>query len=59
MVLDFDHLVTNENMWSILGYNILVSDLHFLKVRRIKSQKPKENPEHATWKGKENVLEEA
>jgi hypothetical protein len=57
VVLDFDHLVTNKNMRNILGNNIPVSDLPFLKVRKSKSQKLKENPEPATLKGKEKVLE--
>jgi hypothetical protein len=57
VMLDFDHLVTNENIRNILGYDILVFDLPFLKVRKSKPQKPKENPEPATWKGKEKVLE--
>lgn len=35
--LDFDHLVTNENMQNILGYNIPVSDIPYLKVRKNKS----------------------
>jgi hypothetical protein len=34
--LDFDYLVTNENMWNILGYNIPISDLPYLKVRKSK-----------------------
>jgi hypothetical protein len=37
VVLDFDHLVTNENMRNILGYDIPISDLPFLKVRKGKS----------------------
>jgi hypothetical protein len=57
VVLDFDHLVTNENMRNILGYNIPISDLPFLKVRKGKSQKPKEDLVPATWKGKEKVPE--
>jgi hypothetical protein len=57
VVLDFDHLVTNENMRNILGYDIPISDLPFLKVRKGKSQKPKEDPVPATWKSKEKVPE--
>jgi hypothetical protein len=57
VVLDFDHLVTNENMRNILGYYIPISDLPFLKVRKGKSQKPKEDPMPATRKGKEKVPE--
>jgi hypothetical protein len=57
VVLDFDHLVTNKNMRNILGNNIPVSDLPLLKVRKSKTQKPKENPKLATLKGKEKVLE--
>jgi hypothetical protein len=57
VVLDFDHLVTNENMRNILGYDIPISDLPFLKVRKGKSQKPKEDPVLATRKGKEKVPE--
>lgn len=57
VVLDFDHLVTNENIRNIFGYNIPVFDLPFLKVRKNKSQKPRENLEPATRKGKEKVLE--
>jgi hypothetical protein len=53
VVLDFNHLVTNENMRNILGYDIPISDLPFLKVRKGKSQKPKEDPVPATRKGKE------
>lgn len=34
--LDFDYLVTNENMRNILGYNIPISDLPYLKVRKSK-----------------------
>lgn len=56
-VPDFYHLVTNENMRNILGYDIPISDLPFLKVRKGKSQKPKEDPVPATQKGKEKVLE--
>jgi len=44
MVLDFDHLVTNENMRNILDYDIPIFDLPFLKVGKGKSQKPKEDP---------------
>jgi hypothetical protein len=43
MVLDFDHLVTNENMRNILGCDIPISDPPLLKVRKGKSQKPKED----------------
>jgi hypothetical protein len=57
VVLDFDHLVTNENMRNILGYDIPISDLPFLKVRKGKFQKSKEDPVPATWKGKEKVPE--
>jgi hypothetical protein len=57
IVLDFDHLVTNENMRNILGYDIPISNLSFLKVRKGKSQKPKEDPVPATQKGKEKVPE--
>jgi hypothetical protein len=57
VVLDFDHLVTNENMRNILGYDIPISDLPLLKVRRGKSQKLKEDPMPATRKGKEKALE--
>jgi hypothetical protein len=46
--LDFDQLVTNENMRNVLGYNIPISDVPFLKVRKNKSQKPKEGSEVAT-----------
>ncbi len=34
--LDFDYLVTDENMRNILGYNIPISDLPYLKVRKSK-----------------------
>jgi hypothetical protein len=44
-------------MRNILGYDIPISDLPFLKVRKGKSQKPKEDPVPATRKGKENVPE--
>lgn len=57
VVLDFDHLVTNENMQNILDYNIPISDLPFLKVRKGKSQKPKEDPVPATRKGKKKAPE--
>jgi hypothetical protein len=57
VLLDFDHLVTNENMRNVLGYDIPISDLPFLKVRKGKSQKPKEDPVPATQKGKEKVPE--
>jgi hypothetical protein len=55
--LDFDYLVTNENMRNILGYNIPISDLPYLKVRKSMPQKPKENSEAVSRKGKEKVLE--
>jgi hypothetical protein len=57
VVLDFDHLVTNENMRNILDYDIPISDPPLLKVRKGKSQKPKEDPMPATRKGKEKVPE--
>jgi hypothetical protein len=57
VVLDFNHLMTNENMRNILGYDIPISDLPFLKVRKGKSQKPNEDPVPATQKGKEKVPE--
>jgi hypothetical protein len=57
VVLDFDHLMTNENMRNILGYDIPIFDLPFLKVRKGKSHKPKEDPLPATRKGKEKVPE--
>jgi hypothetical protein len=57
VVLDFNHLVTNENMRNILGYDISIFDLPFLKVRKGKSQKPKKDPVLATRKGKEKVPE--
>jgi serine kinase of HPr protein (carbohydrate metabolism regulator) len=50
--LDFDKLVTNESMWNILGYNIPILDVPYLKVRKNKSQKPNEGSEVATRKGK-------
>jgi hypothetical protein len=34
VVLDFNHLVTNENMRNILGYEIPIFDLPFLKERK-------------------------
>jgi hypothetical protein len=34
--LDFDYLVTDENMRNILDYNIPISDLPYLKVRKSK-----------------------
>jgi len=55
VVLDFDHLVTNENMRNILGYEILISDLPFLKERKGKAQKPREDPTPTTLKDKEKV----
>lgn len=41
--LDFDHRVTNENMRNILGYNIPIFDLPYLKVRKTKTQKTTKN----------------
>jgi hypothetical protein len=57
VVLDFDHLVTNENMRNILGYAIPISDPPLLKVRNGKSQKPKEVPVSAARKGNGKVPE--
>jgi hypothetical protein len=51
--LDFDWLVTNENKRNVLRYNIPILDVPYLKVRKNKSQKPKEGSEAATRKGKE------
>jgi hypothetical protein len=55
VVLDFDHLVTNKNMRNILGYEILIFDLPFLKERKGKAQKPREAPTPTTLKDKEKV----
>jgi hypothetical protein len=55
VVLNFDHLITNENMRNILGYKIPISDLPFLKDRKGKAQKPREDPTPTTLKGKEKV----
>jgi hypothetical protein len=55
--LDFDKLVTNENMQNVLDYNIPMSNVPFLKVRKNKSQKLKEGSEVATRKSKEKVQE--
>jgi hypothetical protein len=55
VVLDFDHLVTNENMRNMLGYEIPISDLPFLKERKGKAQKPREDPAPTILKGKEKV----
>jgi hypothetical protein len=52
VVLDFDHLVTNENMRNILGYEIPISDLPFLKERKGKAQKPREDPTPTILKDK-------
>jgi hypothetical protein len=57
VVLDFDQFVTNENIRNILGCDIPIFDLPFLKVRKGISQKPKEYPLPATRKGKEKVPE--
>jgi hypothetical protein len=46
--LDFDWLVTNKNMRNILRYNIPISDVPYLKVRKGKSQKPTDNSEVST-----------
>jgi hypothetical protein len=51
VVLDFDHLVTNENMQNILSYEIPISDHPFLKDRKGKAQKPKEDSAPITLKG--------
>jgi hypothetical protein len=55
VVLDFNHLVTNKNMRNILGYEIPISNLPFLKERKGKAQKSREDPTPTTLKGKEKV----
>jgi hypothetical protein len=53
--LNFDCIVTNENIKIIIGYNNPASDVPFVKVRKSKTQKSKDGSEVATPKGKEKV----
>ncbi|XP_062147764.1 uncharacterized protein LOC133856730 [Alnus glutinosa] len=46
VLLDFNHLVTNENMRNILGYDIPISDLPFLKGKEKVPEGPKKSKEH-------------
>lgn len=57
VVLDFNHLVTNENMRNMLGYEIPIFDLPFLKERKGKTQKPRKDPAPTILKGKEKVFD--
>jgi hypothetical protein len=55
--LDFDRIMTNENMQKILDYDIPAPDVPFLKERKGKTQRQKDSSEVATQKGKEKVQE--